>query len=73
MRAEIIPKTLFGEKYISLIPTGSGSGQSLKAGDTITDAVVPVEFEKFFNDIYPILTAVPPEKIAYVDGVGEQP
>ncbi|HJR89502.1 MAG TPA: MCE family protein [Aeromicrobium sp.] len=65
VRAEIIPKTLFGEKYVSLIPTGSGTGEHLRAGDTITNAVVPVEFEEFFNDIYPLLTAVPPEKVAY--------
>jgi len=64
VRAEIIPKTLFGEKYVSLIPTG-GTSEHLRAGDTITNAVVPVEFEKFFNDIYPLLTAVPPEKVAY--------
>ncbi len=65
VRAEIIPKTLFGEKYVSLVPTGSGTSEHLRAGDTITDAVVPVEFEEFFNDIYPLLTAVPPEKVAY--------
>ena len=65
VRAEIVPKTLFGEKFIDLIPTASGSGESLQAGDTITNAVVPVEFEEFFNDIYPLLTAVPPEKIGY--------
>ena len=65
VRAEIIPKTLFGEKYVSLVPTGSGTGEHLRAGDTITNAVVPVEFEEFFNDIYPLLTAVPPEKMAY--------
>jgi phospholipid/cholesterol/gamma-HCH transport system substrate-binding protein len=65
VRAEIIPKTLFGEKYISLVPTGSGATEPLRVGDTITDAVVPVEFEKFFNDVYPLLTAVPPERIAY--------
>jgi len=64
VRAEIIPKTLFGEKYVSLIPT-SGTSEHLRAGDTINNAVVPVEFEKFFNDIYPLLTAVPPEKVAY--------
>jgi len=64
VRAEIIPKTLFGEKYVSLIPTGT-TDEHLRAGDTITNAVVPVEFEKFFNDIYPLLTAVPPEKVAY--------
>jgi phospholipid/cholesterol/gamma-HCH transport system substrate-binding protein len=65
VRAEIIPKTLFGEKYVNLIPSGTGTGEHLRAGDTITDAVVPVEFEEFFNDIYPLLTAVPPEKVAY--------
>ena len=65
VRAEIVPKTLFGEKYVSLVPTGSGTGEHLRAGDTITDAVVPVEFEEFFNDVYPLLTAVPPEKVAY--------
>lgn len=65
VRAEIIPKTLFGEKYVSLIPTAGGTGEHLRAGDTITDAVVPVEFEKFFNDVYPLLTAVPPEDVAY--------
>jgi len=64
VRAEMVPKTLFGEKYVSLIPT-SGTRQHLRAGDTIANAVVPVEFEKFFNDVYPLLTAVPPEKVAY--------
>jgi phospholipid/cholesterol/gamma-HCH transport system substrate-binding protein len=64
VRAEIVPKTLFGEKYVNLVPTGSAGG-SLRAGDTISDAKVPVEFEEFFNDIYPILTAVPPEKVGY--------
>jgi ABC-type transporter Mla subunit MlaD len=37
VRAEVIPKTLFGEKYISLVPTGSGTSEHLRAGDTITD------------------------------------
>jgi len=65
VRAEIVPKTLFGEKYIDLVPTGASTGAHLQAGDTISDATVPVEFEEFFNDIYPILTAVPPEKVGY--------
>jgi virulence factor Mce-like protein len=64
--AQIVPKTLFGEKYISLIPAESDTtgGPSLKAGDTIRGAVVPIEFEKFLNDIYPLLTAVEPENLA---------
>ena len=61
--ARIIPKTLFGEKYIDLVPPEGPASGSLRAGDTIANAVVPVEFEQFFNDIYPLLTAVPPEKV----------
>jgi len=62
--AQIVPKTLFGEKYISLIPSETPSGATLKAGDTIRGAVVPIEFEKLLNDIYPLLTAVEPENLA---------
>lgn len=78
--ARIIPKTLFGEKYVDLVPPQEPTGESLRAGDTIANAVVPVEFEQFFNDIYPLLTAVPPEKVGAtltaladsLDGRGEQ-
>ena len=64
--AQIVPKTLFGEKYVSLIPSNpdSNAGPKLKAGDTIRGAVVPIEFEKLLNDIYPLLTAVEPENLA---------
>ena len=64
--AQIVPKTLFGEKYVSLIPAeeSSAAGPKLKAGDTIRGAVVPIEFEKVLNDIYPLLTAVEPEDLA---------
>ncbi len=62
--AEIVPKTLFGEKYISLIPPEDPSGQKLKAGDTIQGAEVPIEVEKLLNDIYPLLQAVDPENLA---------
>jgi virulence factor Mce-like protein len=65
VQAQIVPKTLFGEKYISLVPSSdTPGGPKLKAGDTIRGAVVPIEFEKFLNDIYPLLTAVDPEKLA---------
>ena len=65
--AQIVPKTLFGEKYISLIPADEDAtgGRSLRAGDTIRGAVVPIEFEKVLNDFYPLLTAVEPENLAH--------
>lgn len=62
--AQIVPKTLFGEKYVSLIPPERRSGESLRAGDTLRGAEVPIEFEKVLNDIYPLLTAVEPENLA---------
>jgi virulence factor Mce-like protein len=63
--AQLIPKTLFGEKYIALIPPAEPSGQSLKAGDTITKAVVPIEVETLLNDLYPLLDAVDPANLSY--------
>lgn len=77
--AEIIPKTLFGEKYISLLPPANSNGQKLKAGDTIKGAEVPIEVEKLLNDIYPLLNAVDPVNLSYtlsavadaLDGRGE--
>ncbi len=79
--AQLIPKTLFGEKYVSLIPPAEGSsGESLKAGDVITKANVPIEVETLLNDLYPLLTAVDPVNLNYtlsalataLDGRGEK-
>ncbi len=65
--AQLIPKTLFGEKYVSLIPPKNdiSGGASLKAGDTITKANVPIEVETLLNDLYPLLTAVDPVNLNY--------
>lgn len=62
--AEIIPKTLFGEKYISLIPPKVPDGQSLRAGDNIAKADVPIEVETLLNDLYPLLEAVQPAELS---------
>ena len=63
--ARIIPKTLFGEKYVSLVPDANRSPESLKAGDTITRANVPIEVEELLNDLYPLLDAVDPANLSY--------
>ena len=64
--AEIVPKTLFGEKYVSLIPPANDitGGASLKAGDVIDKADVPIEVEKLLNDLYPLLDAVDPANLS---------
>jgi phospholipid/cholesterol/gamma-HCH transport system substrate-binding protein len=65
--AQLVPKTLFGEKYVALIPPtgGAGDGQTLQAGDTITKANVPIEVETVLNDLYPLLEAVDPASLSY--------
>ncbi|WP_456698039.1 MCE family protein [Aeromicrobium sp. P5_D10] len=65
--AQLIPKTLFGEKYVALIPPADAvaGGPSLQAGDTITKADVPIEVETLLNDLYPLLDAVDPANLSY--------
>lgn len=62
--AQIVPKTLFGEKYISLVPDANRSPETLKAGDNISTAVVPIEVETLLNDLYPLLQAVQPAELS---------
>ena len=58
----IVPKTLFGEKYVSLeIPEGSEPGdEALEAGETIERTDVSIEVEKVLSDLYPLLRTVQP-------------
>jgi phospholipid/cholesterol/gamma-HCH transport system substrate-binding protein len=60
----IVPKTLFGEKYVSLVvPGDQPATTSLKPGSTITHTEVPVEVEKVLADLYPLLRTVQPADI----------
>lgn len=63
--AQIIPKTVFGEKYVSLIPPESLSGETLQAGDNISRADVPIEVETLLNNLYPLLEAVQPAELSF--------
>ncbi|AXT83960.1 hypothetical protein C6I20_01315 [Aeromicrobium sp. A1-2] len=65
--AQLIPKTLFGEKYVALLPPEQDitGGAMLRAGDTITKANVPIEVETLLNDLYPLLNAVDPASLSY--------
>lgn len=61
----ILPKTLFGEKFVSLeVPEGGGS-RNLQSGDTITRAEQAIEVEQVLADLYPLLRTVQPEQLAY--------
>ncbi len=56
----IVPKTLFGEKYVSLVVPQDPSPEPLQPGATITRTQVPVEVQKVLADLYPLLRTVQP-------------
>lgn len=62
--AQIVPKTLFGEKYVALIPADDPGPEKLQAGDVIKRAEVPIEVEALLNDVYPLLQAVEPAELS---------
>lgn len=60
----IVPKTLFGEKYVALVvPDGAPSDDHIEAGATIERTQVSVEVEKVLSDLYPLLRTVQPAAI----------
>jgi phospholipid/cholesterol/gamma-HCH transport system substrate-binding protein len=63
--AAILPKTLFGEKYIDLQIPKDPSSSALKAGDSIGQTKLPIEVEKVLNDFYPLLRTVQPAELNY--------
>ena len=76
----IVPKTLFGEKYVSLVVSDNPSEEHIRAGDTVKPTVVGTEVEKVLKDLYPLLTAVQPAQLnmtlnaiaTALEGRGEQ-
>ena len=63
--ASILPKTLFGEKYVELVIPSFASSSGLKAGDRITQTALPIEVERVLNDLYPLLRTVQPAELNY--------
>lgn len=63
--AEIIPKTLFGEKYVDLvIPQGeSERTPRIQAGDVIRQSSTSLEVEQVFNDLLPLLQTLQPVEL----------
>jgi phospholipid/cholesterol/gamma-HCH transport system substrate-binding protein len=59
----IVPKTLFGEKYVALEVPDEPSPDHIRAGATIERTQVAIEVEKVLNDLYPLLRAVRPADI----------
>lgn len=65
VKAQILPKTLFGEQYVSLIiPEGDESGP-IKPGDVIAQdrSSIALETERVLGDLLPLLQAVKPAEL----------
>jgi phospholipid/cholesterol/gamma-HCH transport system substrate-binding protein len=64
--AMLIPKTLFGERYVSLSIPPNGSSRPLQEGDTVTQdrSENATETEQVLNNLLPVLTAVQPQKLS---------
>lgn len=72
--ARLIPKTLFGEKYVSLVPPASGGFTKIAAGDVIPqDRSEPArEVERALDALLPLLQDVEPQKLATTLGAMSQ-
>ena len=64
---QIIPTTLFGQKFISFVRPDDPSGDPLQDGDVIpADRVeTNVELSKILADLFPLLRAVEPAQLNY--------
>ena len=64
--ARFLPKTLFGERYVSLEIPPDASSSTLRGGDVIPEDRTQnaVQLSKALDDLLPVLQAVQPEKLS---------
>ncbi|WP_410588002.1 MCE family protein [Amycolatopsis sp. lyj-23] len=62
--ARLLPKTVFGERYVDLVLPDSPHG-TLQAGDVIAQdhSTNAIELERVLGDLLPLLRAVQPQKL----------
>jgi virulence factor Mce-like protein len=65
VHARLLPKTLFGEKYVDLVAPRGSSARAIRAGDVITQdrTKVGIELQQLLNDLLPLLRTVQPGKL----------
>ncbi|WP_328394643.1 MCE family protein [Streptomyces sp. NBC_00390] len=65
VHARLLPKTLFGEKFVDLVPPRGSSGRPVRAGDVITQdrTTVGIELQQLLNDLLPLLRSVRPAEL----------
>ncbi|MEV6116106.1 MCE family protein [Streptomyces sp. NPDC052109] len=65
VHARLLPKTLFGEKYVDLVPPPRSSARPVRAGDVITQdrTKAGIEVQQLMNDLLPLLRTVRPGEL----------
>jgi phospholipid/cholesterol/gamma-HCH transport system substrate-binding protein len=63
--ARILPKTLFGQKFVDLVVPQGAASASLRSGDVIPQdrSANAIEVEKVLDDILPVLQSVDPQQL----------
>lgn len=66
VRAQLLPKTLFGEKEVALVLPATSSSRHLRAGDVIAQdhSTTALETETALNDLLPVLQALRPAELS---------
>lgn len=66
VRAQLLPTTLFGQRYVALVPPANPSARPLAAGSVIPQdrSRSAVELEQVLDNLLPLLTAVQPQKLS---------
>jgi phospholipid/cholesterol/gamma-HCH transport system substrate-binding protein len=66
VEARILPKTLFGEKFVDLVVPPSGPEGTLAAGDVIPQdrSETAIELQTVFNDLVPLLRTLNPAELS---------
>lgn len=62
--ASILPKTLFGEKYVALEVPESPDGP-IRPGAVISQSKVAIELEEVLNDLFPLLRTIQPTQLNF--------
>ena len=65
-RVRLLPKTLFGERYVALQFPAGAVGEPIADGDALAEdtSQEAVELQEVLDDLLPLLRAVQPEKLS---------
>jgi len=64
--ARLLPKTMFGERYVALVVPSQPSSTTLRAGDVIHQdaSAEAAELQQVLDALLPVLKAIQPEKLS---------